>query len=481
MWSVFVNEGRDLFDLIVVMEDFVRRGAINRSPTATKLVLKERCPFILIFKLNHYKKFKLMKRFSILFSLFFAALFFTGCMDDDCTQEVTYMKYTPVYLSTEELRKDISMESAREMESTGRIYFYNNLIFINEPLKGVHVIDNANPSHPQNIGFLPILGNTNLVIKNGQMYADSYVDLVTLDISNIHNIHVVSRIENTFSRNYHFVEGEGIAIDYTAEEVTEIIDCNENYNCYECYVNFDRGIAPTSNGGGGVLNQSAPQIGTGGSFAGFSIFDDYIYSIAGRTIKVFDISNPNQAEELEEVIANEWTETAYVYNRYLFIGGQTGMSIYDLSNPSSPNRISGYSHQTGCDPVAVYGNYAYVTIRSGNTCQGLLNQMDVLDISDILNPSLEESFEMDNPHGLAVNHEAVFLCEGEHGIKVFDNSDPLSSGNNLLSHFDDLDAFDVIIVPNQQNVMLLIGQDGLYQYDISDPENLVELSRLSTI
>jgi hypothetical protein len=38
-------------------------------------------------------------------------------------------------------------------------------------------------------------------------------------------------------------------------------------------------------------------------------------------------------------------------------------------------------------------------------------------------------------------------------------------------------AFDVITLP-YSNVVMVIGEDGLYQYDATDKNNLVELSKI---
>ena len=90
----------------------------------------------------------------------------------------------PVYMSYQELRGAVSYEAPRELEEVGRIYLYNDYFFLNQRNAGIHVFDNSDPSAPVNMGFVNIPGNTELAIRSNQLYADSYVDLVTLDISN---------------------------------------------------------------------------------------------------------------------------------------------------------------------------------------------------------------------------------------------------------------------------------------------------------
>ena len=65
-------------------------------------------------------------------------------------------------------------------------------------VKGVHIIDNTSPSHPVNLGFIEIPGNADIAIKNNILYADSYVDLVALDISDVNDIREVDRVKDIF-------------------------------------------------------------------------------------------------------------------------------------------------------------------------------------------------------------------------------------------------------------------------------------------
>ena len=76
---------------------------------------------------------------------------------------------------------------------------------------------------------------------------------------------------------------------------------------------------------------------------------------------------------------------------------------------------------------------------------------------------------MRNPHGLGLDSNVLFVAEGEFGLKVFDVSDIYDIDNQLLSEIKDYHAFDVI--PFNQ-VLIMIGEDGLYQFDYADPENL---------
>ena len=119
--------------------------------------------------------------------------------NDICVSQVTYAR--PVYITYTELRNAVRMSGPRELESVSRIYLYNSMLFINERNKGIHIIDNRFPATPERIGFIEIPGNTEISIRDDNLYADSYVDLVTLDLSNIENITEIARQESIFPYN----------------------------------------------------------------------------------------------------------------------------------------------------------------------------------------------------------------------------------------------------------------------------------------
>ncbi len=116
-----------------------------------------------------------------------------------------------------------------------------------------------------------------------------------------------------------------------------------------------------------------------------------------------------------------------------------------------------------------------MTLRDGTFCEGFNNQLDVIDITDLTNPFLVKTYPMDNPHGLSIRNNTLYLCEGEHGLKVFDIENVERIANNKLDHVKDFDAYDVIAIPNKE-VVMVIGKDGFYQFDTSDDSKLEEIS-----
>lgn len=421
-----------------------------------------------------------MKTSHYLFGLFIFILGLQSCTHDTCEREVTFFRSTPVVITADEIRTGLKNEAARSLKNPGKLYFYNNYIFINERNEGVHVVDNNNPESPVNIGFVAIPGNVDIAVKGDLLYADSYVDLVTLDITNINDIKEVGRSEDVFPHMGEDEDGR-ILVRFDMEEITEIRDCdaanslvNQGGVWFEVDVLFDASIQTTSP----VLTNGAAGAGVGGSMARFTIADDYLYTVDNSSMHVFDLNNATEPERVSTVSIGWNIETIFPYGDHLFIGSNSGMFIYDRSTPANPSFISRFAHVTSCDPVFVKDNYAYVTLRSGTFCQGFTNQLDLIDISNLHQPVLEETFPMDNPHGLSIKDNNLFLCEGAEGIKVFDIEEPRELDGNLLERVKDIHAYDVIVVPSHDNILLAIGNDGFYQYNFDNPKRLKLLSSI---
>jgi hypothetical protein len=102
-------------------------------------------------------------------------------------------------MSRTEMEKSVKLLAPQLIEKPGKIYVKDNLLFIGEMHRGVHVFDNTNPRNPENIGFIQIDGSVDIAIKGDVLYADNAVDLISIKLkSNLTSIEVVNRIRNVF-------------------------------------------------------------------------------------------------------------------------------------------------------------------------------------------------------------------------------------------------------------------------------------------
>lgn len=413
--------------------------------------------------------------------LFAASLLMTGCENDTCTRTQEYTAFQPVYKLLEEMRVPVKYENATTLTAPGKIFYYNGYLFVNELNTGIHIYDNREPSDPKNIGFLNIPGNLDMAVHGHYLYADSYLDLVAIDISNPEAPVEAERVNDVFQNFYSWADNLGYLVEYVPSSIRQTIDCS-NPNWGTGMWLESNGTVFTSDASFGGIRQVGsnssvtPSVVSGGSMARFTVDNDYLYAIDQAEIKVFNVAQAKP--DLRNDIAVQWgIETLFPMNGSLFIGSNSGMLIYDITNPETPTYVSTFSHATACDPVVVSNDVAYVTLRDGNNCNSFTNQLDVLDVSNISNPTLIGSFPMDNPHGLSVIDNTLYLCEGKYGIKTFDITDGRHVDDHLLDHVTGLTAFDVIVLPPGDHVMV-VGETGLFQYDASDRSDLKEISMI---
>jgi hypothetical protein len=117
--------------------------------------------------------------------------------------------YEPVYMSYAELRGPLKIEHDRGLREAGKIYLFNNLLIVSEPNKGIHIYDNTDSTAPVHKAFINLPGNLDIAVRDGYMYADSFIDLVVININDLDNIAVSHRVEAVFPYDpYQAVEGK---------------------------------------------------------------------------------------------------------------------------------------------------------------------------------------------------------------------------------------------------------------------------------
>lgn len=83
---------------------------------------------------------------------------------------------------------------------------------------------------------------------------------------------------------------------------------------------------------------------------------------------------------------------------------------------------------------------------------------------------------MQNPYGLGVYNNTLGICDGDAGFKLYNAAQ--STNLQLLSTLSSIKAFDVIM---NDTIALLIAKDGMYQYNISNKQSAVLLSKVPVV
>lgn len=419
--------------------------------------------------------------FSFLVLISSVALF-QSCQDT-FTETRTYMAYVPVYMSYEELRTSVDAMAPSDISTIGKIYIKDQYLFVNEKFKGIHIFDNSDPSHPVNLAFISIPGNVDISIKGHYLYADSYIDLVVLDIGDINHAVEAGRLKDVFPYTIPDVDYDypvapidkekGVITGWSLEEYTEVIDGDiEPPPVYYFERDGDVWMSQTGSESGGIITQT---VGVGGSLARCIIAGNVLFVLNQFQMQLVDIQTQDKPVAGSVFNLSRVAETVFIDSIFLYIGTQTGMLIYDIQEPAWPVYMAAYDHFQSCDPVVVEKGIAYVTMRANNWCGGWQNQMDVINVRDPKNPALLKSYPLAEPYGLGIDDKTLFVCDGTAGLKIYDVTDPYMIDKHLIKTYQGIQALDVIPL---SGILIMITSSGIFQFDYTDLHNIHEISRI---
>lgn len=405
---------------------------------------------------------------------------FASC-DDTVKETVTYEVNEPVLMAAADIRsKSIPTLPAKVIEEQGKLCFYEGYLYISEPGKGIHVIDNRTPAAPKAVSFIELEGNADIAVLNNKLYADNYIDLVSFDISNPAKPEYIGRLEDAFKYSYPVAEN-GVWCDLSISNAPEnqdkvvvgwkLVTRTETVEYYKENLNFDFVASPSPGISNGEKSSSA---GVNGSMSRFSMHKNYLYTVMSNYMSIIDLSGAAPVKPVGDIYIGMDVETIFYYKDYMFMGTPTGMTIYSVANPTAPERMSTTWHISGCDPVVVEDDMAYVTIHSGNLCGQNNNALIIYDVTDVRSPKEIVSYAMTRPKGLGIDNGTLFLCDD--GLKVFDASEPQMIMARQLAHYKGMEGYDLI---PYNNVLMMIADDGLYQYDYTDVTKISQLSKIS--
>jgi len=319
--------------------------------------------------------------------------------------------------------------------NVAKILLWNNVLIKSTTENSIILYNVNNPSNPSVISDILVEGNNDIAVKYRYLYADSYRDLITYELSDFSSPVAVDTIKNIFENYYDPLMG-----DNTVGTTTGCFGCGET-----------------------IVADAAPGA-TAGSLSRFAVVDDYLYCIDGQSLHLLDISDPAKPSELKDIYINWDIETLYPNGDYLFIGSQSGMYIFSIEDRTNPEQISEFLHLNSCDPVFVEETTAYVTLREGTLCQGFLNELEIIDISKIETPTLINKIDMTYPYGLSVKNKIAYICEGPNGLTIIDAGNPANP--DTLSRYKNGTFFDAIL---SDSLLYVTGENGVSIFSVSNP------------
>lgn len=134
---------------------------------------------------------RFLRNIAILTALFFAIILFS-CEKQE-RDFYSGMGKKPLYAPLSTLH-DIRNEPPQPIGQSGTILLQDTLLFLLEQGKGIHVFNIRDSVNTINLTFFKIPAITDFVISGQVLYADSWKDLVVIDISQLLQIKETDRI-----------------------------------------------------------------------------------------------------------------------------------------------------------------------------------------------------------------------------------------------------------------------------------------------
>jgi len=419
-----------------------------------------------------------MKNLKLLYLIFLFGILLVSCTNDSGTVEVDYLEATAIYGNLDEIRAIPLNEGGRSIQNPGKIFIGEGFILIGEEGQGIHVVSNQDRSHPVSGNFIHIPGNKEFFVSGNTLYAESYYDVLKIDLSDPFEAKLLSRSKNAIQDVFVNDAGETL-IGFSYIEKNIVLDENDDFmkevlDDQLVYLDFAKNVIPKSSVPSSFAGNSSESIGT---LNRITKSNNHIYLVSNSNMIIInDDDFESDIIRLEQI--KDDMETVFPYQNKLFVGSKTSMSVFDISNNGIPSELSEFEHATSCDPVLPFSDVAFVTLRTADfsPCPGNSNALLVIDINDLSNATQLHEIPLASPYGMTIINSHLFVGNGESGLSIFNVEDPKNP--QLIQKIEDLIAYDIIADPNDADYLFITGQEGMDQYEIDDEFKLIFKSKI---
>jgi hypothetical protein len=322
----------------------------------------------------------------------------------------------------------------------------DTVAFVASGSSGLHAVNIANPSAPQEMSVYDTPGSANDLARIGDVIylADGASGLRVVDVSNPAAIVEVGFYDTPGWTQNAAIEGDtaylangvdGMLIVDLSEPTTAMLTgrydtVNAVYDVavqgsYAYVADLAAGLRIVD-----VSNSSHPvEIGFYDGVNAFrvAVEGDYAYVIDSVVnqpywLRVIDVSNPDAPAEVGALQVGTLAWRVVVRGDFVYVANNdSGLRIIDVSDPTQPVQVGVYPAANVWD-VALQGDYAYVASADWNG--GFL----VLDVSDPTNPTLAARYNPSgwfHPYHVAVDGQFAYVTRQDE-LHLFDIANPTS-------------------------------------------------------
>jgi len=285
----------------------------------------------------------------------------------------------------------------------------------------LHVIDVSNPARPAKVGYYTTSGRAvGLSVAEGYAYVAGvrWVDdepnagLQVIDVRDpVHPVYVGGFEASGYPCGME-VSGNRV---YLADEraCLQVIDVSNP-------------AQPLRVGVGGYYTRGiASGVAFSGAYAYVADRDNtFFIFFAGEGLVVFDVSDPTNPVRVSSYDTEGSAQAVAVSENFAYVAdSDAGLQIIDVRDPAKPFRVGGYATGGPAWHVAVSGRYAYVVWGwTGDAAEEYDRALDVIDISDPINPKRVGSYDIRGPapRHVAVSGHSAYVAVGQAGLQIFE-------------------------------------------------------------
>ncbi|HMZ88637.1 MAG TPA: hypothetical protein PLL28_11625 [Chitinophagales bacterium] len=392
----------------------------------------------------------LLNAFILCFSILTTVFVLDGCEPPGCTREYNFTGEMPVYMTYEELRASVYLDAPKPIDSSNAFCISDPYLFVSDFEKGVHVYDCTIPENPQDIGFIHVPGVTQLAAVGSRLYVNSYVDLVVLDISDIHAIHETGRVENTLTyRTYGSIfadPSKGVIIGFEERDTVIVEECGyHSSGIGMVYYDEPYLYMPYASG-----KQS-------GYLSYYKANGDSLICFDEGTIRIFDVNNSdNPTVSFTTEVGG--TYTVEPIGEYFLIGN----SIYTSPASNQLNYLSYLSEADYCSKIVVNQNYCYAANRTTDECYSYGTNLVAINIDYVTSPNYLDYYTDVVPNDVFTLNDWVFVIHDHSELRMYH-----IEADGTLTLFDSIPVENAEYVKASENTVIVDTNPGykIYTYN----------------
>lgn len=365
--------------------------------------------------------------------------------------------------------------------------------------------------------FLTAIKNNHLFITAQKYYEFSYLgaDMIIVDISDLNNPVQTFRLHSGFREldlqdNYLFTADTTNTLKiFDISEINNAVLVNEVPfitrlpfpNTYFSTNNYHLVTSEPPSGGNqkfilyntssvtNIILNDTLNLNYGNNYYVPNVFGDQLFLRRSGDLTIYDLKNEKFEYNKKIIFPGDFTaKDVLTEGDFAYLLGDLGLYIFNISNPASPNlnaflQLRDASSFSNIYRISLQGNYIFV---SGS------EDIIICDVSDPYNPFMKGSIEKAGiAYDLRVRGDFAYLTSlGESSLppynafKGFEIIDVSDKANPQQISFTDLgeDALGIAIDSDYAFILTKhsdspqIYSTNIYTYDISNPDNPLELS-----